>query len=322
MRQRFGSQRVFVVLAVVAVAAGSVVAFAHASAPEVNLGVTLYPAPVVTAGTQTLAIVKFANVGGNSLNNVTLKVPLPASSGFLSSLSSSGCTSSDGLTVTCLVGHVAAGGSATRYVVFSAPSAAGQLTVTASATWDESLNNSTHQDTQNASATTSVVSGTDANAIGTCSSSNAPLTTAPATSGSGNQVNTAVTFSTNNQGLPCTPVSVLDDVPFTITNGTCTAKPCVGSSATLPQLPSAATVTITFDGSLFPPPGSGPNPGKFVVFEIVNPGATSGEQVPLCSTGTTTTYGTCEVGASKYGSRGIQVTLKVPGRAIDPQWFG
>ena len=316
MFQRFGSRRVFIALAVTAVVAGSVVAFARASAPEVTFGITLYPAPVVTAGQQTLAIVKFANVGGNSLNHVTVTVPLPAGSAFLSSLSSGGCTSSGG-TVTCLVGRVAAGGSATRFIVFTAP-AAGSLTLTSTVTWDESLNNSVHQDTTTASATANVVSGTDANALGTCSSSNADLATAAATSGAGNQVNTVVKFSTNSQGLPCTPISVQDDVSSTIT--TCTAKPCVGSSATLPQLASPAIVTITFDGSLFPPPGGGPNPNSFVVYEVA--GNPSGDPVPKCSTGTTTPYGTCEVGASKYGSRGIQVTLKVPGRAIDPQWFG
>src|SRR5712691_4812380 len=239
MYQRFVSRRVFVALAVAAVAAGSVVAFARASAPDVSFGITLYPTPAVTAGQQTLAIVKFKNQGSNSLNLVTVSVPLPGGSSFLAGLSSTGCTSSDGITVKCLLGHEGAGDSATRYVVFTAPSA-GQLTVTASATWDESLNNSTHQDTTTASATTKVVSGTDANATGACSSTNAPLTTATATSTSGNQVNTVVAFSTNSQGLPCTPVSVLDDVPCTITNGTCTASPCVGSSATLPQLPSAA----------------------------------------------------------------------------------
>jgi hypothetical protein len=318
MFQQFGSRRVFIALAVAAVVAGSVVAFARASAPDVTFGITLYPAPVVTAGTQTLAIVKFANVGGNSLNHVTVTVQLPAGSSFLSSLSSSGCTSSNGLTAVCLIGHVGAGGSATRYVVFSAPSGTGQLAVSGTATWDESLGNTTHEDTTTASATTSVVSGIDANALGTCSSSNADLATAAATSGSGNQVNTVVKFSTNNQGLPCTPISVQDDVLSTIT--ACTAKPCVGSSATLPQLASPATVTITFDGSLFPPPGAGPNPNGFVVYEIA--GNPSGDPVPKCSTGLTTPYGTCEVGASKYGSRGIQVTLKVPGRAIDPQWAG
>jgi hypothetical protein len=297
------------------------VAFARASAPDVSFGITLYPTPVVTAGQQTLAIVKFKNQGGNSLNQVKFTTPLPGGASLLAGLSSTGCTSSDGNIVSCLVGHVAAGGSATRYIVFTAP-AAGSLTLESTATWDESLNNAPHQDTTTASATTTVVSATNGNAIGACSSTNEPLTTATATSASGNQVNTVVAFSANNQGLPCTPVSVSDDVPFTITNATCTASPCVGSGATLPQLASPATVTITFDGSLFPRPGSGPNPNRFVVFEIVNPGATSGEQVPLCSTGTTTTYGTCEVGASKYGQRGIQVTLNVPGRAIDPQWFG
>ena len=321
MRRRIGSKRVFVALAAAAVVAGIVVAFASAGQPDVTYGITLFPQPVVTAGQQTLAIAKFRNQGGNSLNKVTFTTPLHTGSSFVPALSSSDCTSSNGITVICLVGHVAAGGSATRYIVFTAP-AAGSLTLSSAATWDEALGNAVHQDTLPASATTAVSSATDANAMGVCSTTNAPLTTAPATSTSGNQVNTVVAFSANNQGLPCTPVSVSDDVPFTITNATCTASPCVGSGATLPQLASPATVTITFDGSLFPPPGSGPNPNRFVVFEIVNPGATSGEPVPLCSAGTTTTYGTCEVGASKYGSRGIQVTLKVPGRAIDPAWFG
>jgi len=317
------SPRIVGVLAIAAIVAGVAVAFARAGQPVVTFGITLSPKPVVTAGQQTLAIAKFKNVGGNSLNNVVFTIPLPAGSGFVA-LSSSGCSpDSVGTTVTCLIGHVAAGDGATRYIVFTAP-LSGSLTVSGTVTWDEALGNNVHQDTTSASDSTTLVSTTSPNATGACSTGAGTLRTVAATSSSGNQVGTSVAFSANNQGLPCTPVSVQDDVPVTVPNVTCTASPCVGALTTLPQLPGPATVTITFDGSLFPPPGSGPNPNKFVVYETLDPTATVGEAVPLCSTNPNhyTTYGTCEVGAAKYGTRGIQVTLQVPGRGIDPAWYG
>ncbi len=304
-----------------------------AATPLPTLTATVVPKPVVKTGENVLGIIKMSyspNGSPTNLSNpfvlVKISPALAEASDFKATpLSSSSCALEPNSldVVRCTLSNIRAGDTRTMFVVVEAPNAS-SISMKPDAFWNERVSgkNPVPNNTVSGDADlTTVTSTTSTNSDGKCTTGGSSLNTS-LQFGTGNQVATQVTYPATTQALPCTPASVRDDVAFSLTNATCTASPCVGSEVTLPQLPAnnPANVVVTFDGSLFPPPGSAPNPSTFVVYEIVS--GTTGEAVPLCSSGETTSFGTCEVGAVRFGTRGIQVTLKVPGTNVDPGYVG
>jgi hypothetical protein len=322
------------VCAALVIAAGFLVAsvgIGGAATPLPTLTATVVPKPVVKPAENVLGIVKLSyseDASPTTLSNPYVRVEITpalveASDFKPAPLSSSFCAlEANSLSfVRCTLSNIKAGDQRTMFVVVEAPNAS-SISMKPDAFWNERVSgkNPVPNNTVSGDLDSTTVS-TSANSDGKCTTGGSSLNTS-LQFGTGNQVATQVTYSATTQALPCTPASVRDDVAFSLTNATCTASPCVGSEVTLPQLPanSPANVVVTFDGSLFPPPGSPPNPSTFVVYEIVS--GTTGEAVPLCSSGEATSFGTCEVGAVKFGTRGIQVTLKVPGANVDPGYVG
>ena len=116
------------------------------SQPLADLGITMTdsPDPQVVGGNVTYSI-GVNNAGPDTANFVTVTDPLPAGATFVSASASQGaCTQSAG-TVTCNLGTLASGASATITIVVTAP-AAGTLnntaTVTAGAVDANTANNS------------------------------------------------------------------------------------------------------------------------------------------------------------------------------------
>lgn len=321
-----------VVLLAATIAAGLLalgVTLSSAATPLPTLTLDVAPRPTVATSENVLGILKFsypANASPTTLTGtfveVTITPALSSSAEFNSGLSSSFCSLQSLSIVRCNLGNVRKGDDRTMFVVVSAPSGT-SISMEGTAFWNENVKGKNPQpnnmvESDPPSLSTNVVSGT-ANANGKCTLGGSTLAT-NLQLGTGNQVTTQATYSANSQGLPCTPVSVEDDIAITVTSVVCTASPCVGALVTLPLLLSSGTVTITFDGSLFPPPGPAPNPNTFVVYESLD-GITA-EPVPLCSTGETS-FGTCQLDAVKFGVRGIQVTLQVfPTSGIDPNYWG
>ena len=304
-------------------------ALSTAATPPPTLTLNVAPQPAVATSENILGILKLsypANASPTTLAGtfvqVTITPALSSSAEFDSDLSSSFCSLRSLSLVRCDLGNVRKGQSRTMFVVVSASGTT--PTLAGAAFWNESQNGKNPQPNNTVSSTppsafTTVVAGTG-NANGKCTVGGSNVGTSTAL-GAGNQVGTHVNYPTNAQGFPCTPASVQDDIQITVTEVTCTASPCLGSQVNLPLLTSPATVTLTFDGSLFPPPGSPPNPNTFVLYEKV--GAAAPEAVPLCSTEETTSFGTCKLDAVKFGTRGIQVTLSVmPASAVDPDYWG
>jgi hypothetical protein len=299
------------------------------------LSLLVAPKPVVTTGENVLGVIKFsydANASPATLTKVyelvTITPALSSASQFKAGLSSVGCKLQDLSTVRCDLGNLNNGDTRTIFVVVSAPSTGTSITMQGAAFWNENLNGGNPQPNNTVTAppdSTTVIPGTGVvNGNGKCTVAGSSLDTST-TFGGGNQQATHVDYPANDQGFPCTPASIQDDLT-PANDGTCAAgtRVCTFSQIVLPKLAngSFATDVITFNGSLFPSPGAGPNPNTFRVLELLDPPDATTETVPLCSSGTRSTGGACEVNAVKFGTRGIQVVLSVRGSVIDPRYGG
>jgi hypothetical protein len=327
------------IAAIVASVAGGV------ASPLPSLSLLVAPQPLVTTGENVLGILKFsydANASPTTITKVyelvTITPALTSTSQFKGApLSTSGCKLTDlgtvSSTVRCDFGNLTAGAKRTVFVVVSAASSAPTegttMKMQGTAYWNENLNGTNPQPNNSVSTaevTTKVFPGTGVvNENGKCTVGGASLETSTAF-GVNNQQATHVDYPANAQGFPCTPASIQDDQTAEANDGICAGgvRACKFSQIVLPLLSvdTFATDVITFDGSLFPSPGSGPNPTKFRVLELLDPPDPTTDIVPLCSSGTRSPGGACEMSAVKYGTRGIQVVLSVRGSLIDPRYGG
>jgi hypothetical protein len=329
------SWKIALLIAALAVIAGLVarVNTGRAANPLPTLKLLVSPKPVVAAGQNVIGILRFsyaANASPTTLTSafetVTISPALSSALDYKSALSSSECALQTLSTVRCDLGNVRAGDTRTTYIVVSAPSSGSQISMSGVAQWNENVNGGNPQSNNMVFSVpvtdlTAVVSGASAvNSDGKCSVGGSSLDTSASFTAS-NQQATHVDYPANAQGLPCTPAAIQDDQ--TVNGVLCNdgARLCKFSQIVLPLLAtnSFASDVITFDGSLF---SSAPNLNKFRVLELLDPPDSSTEVVPLCSSGNRSTGGACEVGAVKFGTKGIQVTLSVPGSLIDPRYGG
>jgi hypothetical protein len=319
-------------LAAALVAFGALADPGRAATPPPTLSLTVAPQPVVTSGGRALAILKLAysaTATPTNLSNAFVEAYIPQGS-FDGSFSSAACAlDRQGVplpgetgpivdVVRCPVGNIRRGDSVRVQVAVRAP-ASSSLQIFGKGFWNEAGTDKNPQAPNDstpavgfASDSTTVVSTTNANAIGDCTGGGGTLSTS-AVFGPGSRQSTVLNFSANDQGLTCTPVGVLDDV--TEPGVFCGRRLCSFSTIALPSLRDPATASITFDGSLFPPPGPAPNPETFRLLELET--MTS---VPLCPL--MTPLGACETGAEKFGSRGLRVFLSLTPTGIDPRYGG
>src|SRR5207244_4328347 len=129
-----------------------------AAAKSVDLGVTKTgPATATTGGPITYTLTA-KNNGPDAATGATVTDTLPSGVGFTSATSTQGtCTNASG-TVTCAVGSLASGASATITINATAPAAAGTITNTATVKGNEPDPNAANN---TASATTQVIASAD-----------------------------------------------------------------------------------------------------------------------------------------------------------------
>jgi uncharacterized repeat protein (TIGR01451 family)/CSLREA domain-containing protein len=135
---------------------------------DLSITKTGSPNPVTVGGTLTYTIT-VNNGGPSTATNVTLADTLPASVTFGSATPSQGSCTQSGGTVTCNLGSIADGGSATVTITVT-PNAAGTISNTATVSANESDPNSANN---TATATTTVIK---ANTTTTVTSSQNPST--------------------------------------------------------------------------------------------------------------------------------------------------
>jgi uncharacterized repeat protein (TIGR01451 family) len=190
------------------------------------------PDPVLVGQTLTYTLVA-SNNGPSAASNVVVTDDMPGGVSFVSATTTQGtCTGST--TVTCSVGSLASGGSATVTIRVT-PLAAGTLTNTARVHATESDPN-----TGNDEATTTTTVNPSADVAITVADNPDPV-----------KVKTELTYALtvrNNGPSPATGVTVNDSLPSGVTFGsvTTTQGSCTSSvSCTLGTLASGAAVTIT-----------------------------------------------------------------------------
>ena len=219
------------------------IGFTVQSQADLSVTKVASPNPVVPGENLTYSL-QIRNAGPSQAAGVTLTDTLPAGVVFVSG--TGGCTNA-GRTVTCAIGTIAAGATASRDIVVSTPDTipGGTLTNTATVT------SSNDPDTSNNSA--SFVSSTNPSA-----DLSLTKTTAPNPLVAGNQVTFTLT-ARNNGPSGATGVQVVDDIPAVVTGpvgtatggggGTCTTA---GQRVTcaLGAVSSGATVTITITGTV------------------------------------------------------------------------
>ena len=108
---------------------------AYAALVDIMVNQTDSPDPVPSGGTLTYTI-NVANNGPDDATGVVLTDTIPASSTFVSRSTTKG-TCSGTTTVTCNIGALANGESATVTIVVTAPTTAGTISNTADATRNE-----------------------------------------------------------------------------------------------------------------------------------------------------------------------------------------
>jgi uncharacterized repeat protein (TIGR01451 family) len=207
--------------------------------PATDLALTKTDSPdPLFAGQQLTYTIKVINNGPAPATGATVTDTLPAGSTFVSASSTQG-TCSGTATVTCGLGTIASGATATITIKIK-PNTPGTITNTASVSADgpdpKAANNS-------ASATTTVNAAADL-AV-TKSDSPDPVHVG--------QVLTYTVRVTNNGPQTATGVSLTDNLPknagfgsVTTTHGTCTAKPAKRLvTCNLGTLAAGATATIT-----------------------------------------------------------------------------
>jgi hypothetical protein len=243
------------VAAAAAISAAALVA-AGVGTAGTSAALTIQVVPGSLSAEQTgLALASLTNNGPSTLTHVLVRVDFPSA---VTVTAPAGCTPASGPvgSVTCSLGKLKAGTSATRAVSFGVPSGAASLQLSASATWDsESVghgssfahgrrDNGKSQLTATSSPVTVFAAG-DSTHVGTCATSGSfdaelngqgtELPSVPATAGS--------------LGLPCTPLALgVEPQPASFPSGFKTEIAVVD----LPQLQQPATVLLSFPDENLP----------------------------------------------------------------------
>ncbi len=306
---------VFVVIAL-ALALGALAASGRAVDLAIDLDLTLAPKPVVSAGSPALASARFVNQDSGAVTDLEISFDLPA--GSFESSSPSGCIASSSTRVTCAIGTVAAGETLQQFVTFTAPAGGAEVKVGAVATYRKDRQASDRMYTRSDSDSTGIAPAGSPDLVGTCASAAGTLATEP-TSGEANPQSTSVAFS-DSTVLPCTPVSIGEQDRAPSNPGCPPGEKCTTqvSFVTIPALPEAAIVTISFERDVLAP---GTKPKNFVLWETPDKyPAQPIRRVQACPL--PPGEDSCIVKVSKYRKQGIQVVLQVFGTGEDPRYAG
>ena len=319
--RRTHPRTIAVLLLASALVFGVLVPSSVANTPATSFDLTLAPKPVVTAGSRTLASATFANLGAKVLNQVEISFRIPAGSLAFAS-PAQGCTSSNlaqpstGATrVSCAIGKVAVGETVEQFVAFTAPTGADDVTVASEVKYKRSDGRSFSKSDSDA---TGVAAAGDPDAVGTCATASGTIST-DSTAGADNPQSTSVDFA-ESAVLPCTPISVGETERTPADPGcppgvTCTTQV---SFVTIPVLPEAAIVTLTFERQILAP---GTKPKNFVLWETPDKfPAQPIRRVRACPL--PPGEDSCIVEVTKYRKKGLQVVLQVFGTGEDPRYAG
>jgi hypothetical protein len=281
--------------------------------PVTSFDLTLAPKPVVSAGSPTLASATFENLGPSVLNQVEISFSIPA--GSLQFASPQRCTATSLTRVSCTIGKVGVGETAEQFVTFTAPTGAADVTVSSEVEYSKSGGRAFSKADSDA---TRVTAAGNPDEVGTCATEAGTISTDTAVDAS-NPQSTSVAFA-ESVVLPCTPISVGETERTPADPGCPPAVACTTqvSFVTIPALPEAAIVTLTFERQLIPP---GTKPKDFVLWETPDKyPAQPIRRVQACPL--PSGEDSCVVEVTKYRRKGIQVVLQVFGTGEDPRYAG
>ncbi|MGA9510422.1 MAG: C25 family cysteine peptidase, partial [Candidatus Sulfotelmatobacter sp.] len=134
--------------------ATATVVVANANSATLAIVKTAMPSPTVPEGDTLTYTIGITNNGPSSATNVIVTDPLPSDLTFMSVTPSSECSNADG-TVTCLLGTIANGGTAT-ITILTLAGAPGVITNTASVVADQMTTPATSSQTETITAATSI----------------------------------------------------------------------------------------------------------------------------------------------------------------------
>ena len=242
-----------------------------------DLAITKTDAPdPVSVGSNLTYTITVTNNGPNAATNVSVVDTLPASVSFVSSTASQGSCSGTA-TVTCNLGGIANGASATVSIVVT-PGTAGTLNNTATVSATETDSNAAN----NSATTSTTVTGVNADLAVSVSATPNPVSVNGTLSYSVQVVNngplnaTGVTLTTNLSG------SAFNFVSITPSQGSCTgttAATCslgalangANASVSVVVTPTAVgSVTLTAAGSATQPDGNAGNNNAALTVNAVN----------------------------------------------------
>ena len=135
--------------------ATAMVAVANANSTTLTISKTATPSPTVPSGDTLTYSLLVTNTGTASATNVIVTDPLPADVTYLSVITTAGTCSEAGGTVTCLLGTLTSGNSAT-VTILTLAGAPGVATNTASVTADQMTSPNTSTQVETITAATSI----------------------------------------------------------------------------------------------------------------------------------------------------------------------
>jgi hypothetical protein len=298
--------------------------------PSPCLTISVVPS-YVAVGSDGVALAKFTNQGtATATQTVVAVTPPPGTSPVLPILSTPAATCSGSPVVSCSFGSVPGGSTVKVVVRFHGDTASPRDgdgnpiagAAHAKVSFDEgNVNkNSPSNDTvfvdSNSVAVVDVGSNTELN--GKCAD---PVSTDSLSASTAIQlIKVSYPSAKASLGLPCTPVDVGIDLQHPVAGS--------GNKITFVALPSLSgdgLGTVIIDLPTLP---QGSNLSKFVLREIPGYPGTIGSpagwpQVIDCVAGAPAGGAdSCILSRAKYGSKGIELTLKVVGTNVDPAYWG
>jgi hypothetical protein len=319
-----GSALVLTVGLVIAFAGGGSAAGVHICPSTDCIKASLFPR-YVAVGSNGLAIAKFTNEANATATHTVVSVQLPPGTTAAAITSAPPATCGTD-TVSCSLGSVTGGSTVKVYVQFTAVSASSDpVSATATVSFAESNGTSPTNDVvvSEPSNGVSIVDTTLDTAVdGRCA--NAGTVTGSTTA---QAIKSSISSAA---GLPCAPVDVGVDLGPT---GVVTGNNRI-VFVDLPVFADGTLADVTYDLVTLP---TGTNVNHFVLYEvlgyptIVGTPATNPSNflvVPPCvdhalpPAQAGNTYDSCIDSRAKFGSKGIELKLKVLGQGVDPSYWG
>jgi hypothetical protein len=285
------------------------------SAGPTCITTSLFPR-YLAVGSPGLAIAKFTNEASSTATHTVVTVNLPAGTQAVSVSSnpSASCTTAP---ASCSFGSVSGHAIVKVYVVFTAAAASSATSATSTVSFDEA-NGNTGSPTNDTvvSGPSSPIAVVDTGASGAL---NGKCTGASVLSASIASQTITATYADAVGGLPCTPV----DTGVDLTNVVSGSNDRI-MFVDLPALSGDGLATVVLAFSTLP---AGSNVNNFVLREIPGYPASIGDPatwptVPACVNHAPPSGDSCIDRRAKFGTKGIELTLKVRGVGVDPSYWG